>query len=148
MNRIIAAAFALALMSATMAAPGCALFKPVVSNLPHAVAYAQDAELILTGLETFERGYFVVSPNPALQAKVEKGISDARVALDAGIRICDGTTELTNAQVDLAFADFKSAYTSLVALLGPLGVRRATPGSPMGAVRGGYVAPDPLILGR
>lgn len=145
-SRIIPAALALALLAASMALPGCATLRPVVDNLPKAVAYAQDAELVVTGLETFEKGYYMVKPNPAQQAIVENGIADARSALDAGIRICEGTTELSASQVDLAFSDFRKAYIDVVGLLGPIGVKRGTPGTRMGASPGGYVAPDPLLL--
>ena len=151
MNRILTSStLLLALLAPLMATPGCASLKPVVDYLPHAVAYAQDAEFILTGIETFEKGYFAVKPNPTLQSKVETGLTAARAALDAGIRVCDGTTELTQAQVDLAFADFKAAYTDLLSLLGPLGVQRGgTVGAKMGAPSGGtYMVPDPLILAR
>lgn len=128
-------------------AVGCAHLQPVVNDLPRAIAYAQDAELALDIAETAERSIFMVSPNPALQAKVETGIADARTALDAGIRICLGGENLSQAQIDQAFGNFKQAYTDIMALLGPLGVHRANPGGKSGArPGGGYVVVDPLLV--
>jgi len=129
------------------AAPACAHLQPVVDNLPRAVAYAQDAQIALEIVESTERAVFAVSPNPALQAKVETGIADARTALDAGLKLCLGGENLSQAQIDQAFANFKTAYTDIMALLGPMGVKRAPPAGKSGAHPGGdYVIADPLLL--
>ena len=125
----------------------CAHLQPVVDNLPRAVAYAQDGLIALDIVETAEKSIFAVSPNPALQSKVEAGIADARTALDAGLKLCVGGENLSQAQIDAAFANFKTAYTDIMALLGPLGVRRAPAAGHSGAQRGGdYVVADPLLL--
>lgn len=137
----------LAVALSSAAAMGCAHLQPVVDNLPRAVAYAQDAEIALDIVETAEKGIFAVSPNPALQAKVETGIADARTALDAGLKLCMGGESLSQSQIDQAFGNFKTAYTDIMALLGPLGVHRATPGGKSGASPGGgYVVVDPLVV--
>lgn len=129
--------------------PACAHLQPVVDNLPRAVAYAQDGLIALDIVESTEKAVFAVSPNPALQAKVETGIADARTALDAGLKLCLGGENLSQAQIDQAFANFKTAYTDIMALLGPLGVRRApAAGHSGGQHGGGYVVADPLLLAR
>ena len=124
----------------------CAHLQPVVDSLPKAVAYAQDAEIALTIVETAEKTAFAVKPDPALQAKVELGIADARTALDAGLKICMAGTSLSQAQIDQAFTNFKTAYTDILSLLGPLGVHRTTVGGRSSARRGEYVIVDPLLV--
>ena len=125
----------------------CAHLQPVVDSLPKAVAYAQDAEIALTIVETAEKTAFAVKPDPTLQAKVEIGIADARSALDAGLKICMAGTDLSQAQIDQAFANFKTAYTDILSLLGPLGVHRAPANGRAGALHGGeYVVVDPLLV--
>lgn len=126
----------------------CATLKPVVDQLPRVSVYVQDAQLVLAGIETFERAVFAAKPDPDLQKKVDQGMADAHAALDAALRICAGATELSQAQVDAAFADFKAAYLRVIAVLGPLGVHRAPIGARVGAGSGGYAAPDPLVFGR
>lgn len=129
---------------------GCAHTAPIVSTvtsaLPQATAYAQDAELILTGVETFEKGYYSVKPNPDQQKLVELAIARARNALDAGIRACAAITDLSQSQIGPAFADFQRVYQDVLALLGPLGAHRAPPGHRLGAGPGGYAIPDPLLI--
>lgn len=127
----------------------CAHMQPVVTEvtnaLPQATAYAEDASLILTGVETFEKGYYAVRPNVDQQKLVETAIARARSAIDAGIRICMGIKDVSQSQIGPAFADFQGAYQDLLALLGPLGARRAPPGHRMGAGPGGFAIPDPLL---
>ncbi len=133
-----------------LALSSCAHMQPVVTEvtnaLPQATAYAEDASLILTGVETFEKGYYTVKPNPTQQKLVETAISRARSAIDAGIRVCMGIKDVSQSQIGPAFADFQGAYQDLLALLGPLGVHRAPQGHHMGAGPGGFAIPDPLLI--
>jgi hypothetical protein len=134
----------LALLVALAAAPvsGCAA---IVSNLPAVIAAVTDGMMVVDAIEAFVRRFFAASPNPDLQRKVDVAVSKTRSALSAALRISDGAQKLDQAQVDAAFADFKTAYLELVALVAPLGVQqqgdtlRATPG-------GGLVVPEPLAL--
>lgn len=129
---------------------GCAHAAPVVnqvtSALPQATAYAEDASLILTGIETFERGFYAVKPNPDQQRQVELAIARARNAIDAGIRVCAAIKDLSQSQIGPAFADFQRVYQDVLALLGPLGAHRSPPGAHLGAGPGGYAIPDPLVI--
>lgn len=129
----------------------CAHTQPlvtVVTNaLPEATAYAEDASLILTGVETFEKGYYTVKPNVEQQKLVETAIARARSAIDAGLRVCMGIKDVSQSQIGPAFADFQRVYQDVLALLGPLGAHRAPPGHRLGATPGGgYAVPDPLLL--
>lgn len=138
------------LFSALALGAGCAATRPIVntvtSALPQATAYAEDAELILTGVETFEKGYYSVKPNADQQKLVELAIARARNALDAGIRVCAAIENLSQSQIGPAFADFERVYQDILALLGPLGAHRAPPGHRIGAGPGGYAIPDPLLI--
>jgi len=137
-------------MIAVGMSPGCAHLAPVINNLPQAEAYAKDAQVALVVVRATEQAIFATAPNPALQAKIEIGISDAQVANDAGLKICQGTQALSQVQIAEAFQDFQTAYVSVMALLGPLGVQRVgAPGRvsvrslPPGTR---YVISDPAIL--
>jgi hypothetical protein len=134
-----------------LALSACAHTQPlvtVVTNaLPEATAYAEDASLILTGVETFEKGYYTIKPNAEQQKQVEVAIARARSAIDAGLRICMGIKDLSQSQIGSAFSDFQRVYQDVIALLGPLGAHRSPPGSRFGAGSGGgYAIPDPLVL--
>jgi len=134
------------------AAPGCATVKPVtgtvVDLMPKVNTYVQDAQLVVSTVEGVEKSYFNAKPNPDLQKKVEVLIANARTALDAGLRACAATEDLSNGKILDAFAEFRGLYTDIVALLGPYGARRRD-----GAMGAGPTGPDvplpepPLLLG-
>lgn len=121
--------------------PSCAA---IYSNLPKAVAYAQDAQLVVGAIESFSHAYFQVSPNPELEKKVDTGIARARTAIDGAIRACEGTGALRTADLDSAFDEFRVAYSDLINLVKPLGI--STGGTQLKATRGGLSVPAPLAL--
>lgn len=124
---------------------GCAWLK---QNIPVAVTYAEDAQAILNVIEVAERAFFVIAPNPDLEKQVDQGIIDAQLALDAGIRILSGASDLSQDQVDAAFADFRKAYASLLELLKQVGIVTPTPeGHGLMTARGIRI-PAPLALGK
>ncbi len=148
------AAFRLALLSAflalpVVAVPSCAALQPVIQQLPKVVALVQDAALILDSLESSTTVKMVTAAKPELATTVAQGFARARSALSLFLRATNGVEDLTQAQIVEAFSasGFAGAYTDLLALLGPLGVRRGgTEGSlsaPPGAT---LVVPDPLLL--
>jgi hypothetical protein len=139
-------ALLLVLLSASLT-PSCAT---VQKNLPTVLAYVQDGMLVLDEIARFAPIVFAAHPDPALEAKVDAGLSKARAALDTALRIAQGTTDINQAQLDAAFAEFKQAYLDVTGLLGPYGVSRQ--GTAMVA-RGGpkptLVVPEPLaVIGR
>ncbi|MES1205011.1 MAG: hypothetical protein ABUS79_03660 [Pseudomonadota bacterium] len=138
----VAPAFALFLLSAALAAPGCAT---VATYLPTVIAAVTDGALVLDTIDKFVDRYFESRPNPDLQKKADIAIARTRSALDAALRIAAGTKDLNEAQVDAAFAEFRIAYTDLMALLGPLGV---SSGNALRATPGGLTVPEPLALAR
>jgi hypothetical protein len=137
-------AFVLAL-SLVFAASSCAA---VVASLPKVIAVVTDASLILDQIAGFVNGVFQVKPNAELQKKFEIALARTRSALQAANRIASGSENLTQSQINEAFADFRAAYQDLLALAGPLGVqtgngdKAAAPG-PTGA---SLQVPEPLAL--
>lgn len=115
----------------------------IYSNLPKAVAYAQDAQLVVAAIESFSRAYFQVSPNADLEKKVDTAVARARAAIDGAIRTCNGAGALQNADLDTAFDDFRVAYSDLINLVKPLGI---STGSGLKASPHGLSVPEPLAL--
>jgi hypothetical protein len=131
-----------ALLFAALSVPvaSCAA---VVAALPTVSAVVIDAMLVVDTIAQFVDGVFKVKPDPELQAKIGKAIARTKIALDAALRIAQGTDKLTKEQLDGAFADFRVAYADLIALVGPLGV---TTGEGLHARPGGLTVPTPLAL--
>lgn len=134
-----------------LVAPGCATVKPVTNTIvdlmPTVNTYVQDAQLVVSGVEVAEKSYFDAKPNPDLQKKVEVLIANARTALDAGLRICAATGDLSNGKILDAFADFRGLYSDVVALLGPYGARHdGRAGARAGAPGPDLALPDPPLL--
>ncbi len=140
MKRIQSAAI-LALLSVYLAGPGCA----VVPYLPKVIAAVTDGMMVLDTIEKFIDRYFQSRPNAELQKKADTAIARTRSALDAALRIANGAEHLNQAKVDEAFAEFRIAYTDMMALLGPFGV---SSGDALRATPGGLVVPQPLAMVR
>lgn len=129
------------LLAAALVVPvSCAA---VVQYLPTVIAVVQDALIVIDQIKMFTDGVFVVKPNPDLQHKIDQAIARTKVALDAALRVANGTDKLTKEQADAAFADFKVAYQDLIALVAPLGVKT---GDHLAAAPGTLTVPTPLAL--
>ena len=131
----------IALAVPVLAAPGCAT---VAAYLPTVIAAVQDGALVVDTIERFADRYFAAKPNPELQKKADQAIARTRSALDAALRTASGAQDLNDAKVDEAFAEFRRAYTDMVALLGPLGL---STGEGLRASPGGLTVPTPLAMG-
>lgn len=141
-TRRLPAAFLFAAFLLTAAgAPSCAT---VAAYLPTVIAAVQDGALVLDTIERFVDRYFESRPNADLQRKADIAIARTRSALDAALRAASGAKDLNEAKVDEAFAEFRRAYTDLVALLGPLGL---STGEGLRATPGGLTVPTPLAMG-
>lgn len=138
MKKLIAAIFLLALTTTS----GCATIE---SKLPAIVAAVTDGVLILDSIEAFAKTYFILHPDNGKQQTVSTAIARAKGALDAALRIVDGYEKIDQAKIDEAFADFKVAYTDLLAIVSSIGVK--TSGDRMlASTGGGLVVPPPLAL--
>lgn len=132
-----------ACFAAFLAVSSCAA---VVSSLPTIIAYVQDGSLVVNTIARFVDQYFTVSPNAELQGKIDSAISRTNAALDLVLRAASGTGKINQGKVDEAIADFRQAYTDLLALVAPLGVRQGTSGLLRSTPAGGLIVPTPLAL--
>jgi hypothetical protein len=98
---------------------GCAA---LTADLPTILTYIQDGNLVLNTIQGFVSMYFISHPDPTLQTQVAAAIVKAQTALDAALRITQGTKDLTQDQFTAAFAPFMAAYDDLLTLVKPLGV--------------------------
>lgn len=114
-------AFAAALMVVPVLA-GCAALAPY---LPMVIADVTRAILTLDTIEQFMAQRFKEAPNPALEAKLGKGLARCRAALNAAQSAARGTDELNKAQTDKAWDEFQRAYEELLVIVGPFGVKPA-----------------------
>lgn len=139
------AAVLLATVLGVSAASSLGSCATLASSLPTVIAYAQDGFVIVDQIVHFVDAFFVAHPDAVLQKKVDVAAAKAKSALNLAIRLASGAGDLDQAKVDEAFAEFRSAYIELIALVGPMGVTSggnraaATPG-------GGLKVPEPLAL--
>lgn len=117
------------------------------SVLPIIASYVTDAAMVLGTVQQFVDTYFATHPDPAKQKQVDDAIKKAKTALDAAQKALAGASELTQAQVTAAFADFVAAYNDLMALVGPLGVTVQDPaGKALKAAPGQLLVPPAAVL--
>lgn len=138
-------AFAVLLLAASLtAAPGCAT---VASLLPGVIAAVTDGMMVLDTLELFIKRYFDSRPTAPGRDKLEMFAARARSALNAALRAAHGAEKLDQAQIDAAFAEFRVAYTELLALLEPLGVKTSPDiDRPLAAGPNTLFVPEPLAF--
>lgn len=142
-NRMLTALLCLALL---FQVAGCAA---VLSALPSVISWVSDAATILDQIDSYANVFFVAHPDVDKQRYVGQAISKARAALNAALRTTQGTQELSKDEVDKAFQDFRSAYSELLVVVGPIGVRqegKAVYG--MSAAGDQLVVPPPLAMHR
>lgn len=132
---------ALALVLSIALGASCAT---VASALPAVVAAVTDGMMVIDTIERFVHAYFVAHPSAETQAAVDAAIEKTRIALNVALRTAQGAKDLDQAKVDEAFANFKTAYVELIALVTPLGVLPG--GDTMMARPHTLVVPDPVAL--
>jgi hypothetical protein len=146
-KRIIAKgppAAVLVLCFACTALTGCPSAWPVITDV---LMYVEDAARILDIVRSSVNQYFAVTPNPAVQAKIEAAIGNTSLALDTLLRVGRGAKALDSKDSIAAFAQFRAAYEDLEALLKSAGV--VGPDGKMGVGAGQRMAfPRPLALMR
>lgn len=137
MKKLIATLFILALTTS----PGCATIE---SKLPAIISAVTDGVLILDSIDAFAKTFFSLHPDATKQQTVNVAIARAKGTLDAALRIVSGVEKIDQAKIDEAFADFKVAYTDLLAVVSSIGVKTA--GDRFLASPGGITVPEPLAL--
>lgn len=131
--------FALLLLAATLALPtGCAT---VNHDLPIVISAVDTGVLWISTIETFVDGIFAVTPNPALQAKVDAAFVDTKTAGAAVDALGRAGVDIESQQFVAAVAEFDKAYDEVLALTKALGVHVGAPGSRMAATPGGLTVP-------
>lgn len=123
--------------------PGCAAF---LSELPTMVAAVSDAVLILETIEKFAGTYFTSHPDSTSQTKITAALQKARNALMVAEHALSAADEVNHDQFYAAIKDFGDAYQELMVLVGPLGVKEASPGLKAGPNE--LLVPRPNILGQ
>jgi hypothetical protein len=140
--RLLPLAAALALLMA--AAPGCAT---VAAYLPTVIAAVTDGALVVDTIERFADRYFRSRPDAEFQKKVDVAIARTRSALDLILRTAGAADAHNQGDREKALAEFREAYTHLVALLGPIGLMTAPPGGALMAMPGDrLMVPEPMAL--
>lgn len=133
--------------------PGCsALF----SNLPTVIAYVQEAQLVVSAIESFANAVFNAGILKEKQKDITVAIARTKAALSGVARVSSGAEKLNQADVDAAFVEFRLAYTDLVNLMKPIpgfsveGQRLyasgPTAGMPDEPPAGRLKVPQPLLL--
>lgn len=131
----------IALLLALGGVPACAA---IGASLPTIIAVIEDASLVIQTIEAFVNAFFIRRPDFDAEDKIRKAIAKTRSALIVAVRATQGVEKLTQEQVDAAFADFKTAYLELIALVSPLGV--STGESLRALPNGGLQVPEPMAL--
>ena len=134
--------FCVLVLIATMS--GC----PTLSNItPQTiVTYVQDAELVLGTIQSFINTYFANHSNPTLQSTINADMQKAQTALDAALRATQGVQNITQDQINVAFADFQAAYADIIGLIGPLGVQQSSSVKKASMSGGTLTIPTPIVI--
>lgn len=134
------AAVMLLICALTFPSLGCAGGLPAI--LQEVNEYISDGSLLITALHAAYEFFLVssgVTLDPAVKAKIDQAFVDVSLSLDSSLRATRGAEELSENDVDAAFADFKAAYTSLVDLLDQVGAIQKGKAGAFFASRNGQV---------
>jgi hypothetical protein len=132
-------------LASMFVSPGCATFAADLTAFRSAVDVA---DMIIDAIDDFTTSYFAAHPDPVKQAAIKAAEAQARTAAAAALSIANGAGDASNGNVAQAFADFETAYSSLLALAQSLGVKVAAPGAKVGvqASPGVLMVPAPADL--
>ena len=135
-------------LALSLSVAGCAAALPIIATV---LRYVDDAALILQTIDDHADLFFTQHPNEELQRRYTDVMTRARSALHLALRAERGANQLSDDEIDAAFAEFRDAYKELLRVTAPMGVRQATdPGDGRMAAPapGILVVPQPLALGR
>jgi hypothetical protein len=119
LSRMLLVILCLATATATFSA--CATLLPLI---PQIVSIVTDAMNVLDIVDTAVNQYLRTHPNtpPEFAQKYAVLYAKTRTALNAATNSLKGVSDLDQKQYDSAFAEFKTAYLELTALLEKQGV--------------------------
>lgn len=99
------------------ASTGCAAVQKVVDLLPTIVQYVQDANLILDAIDRAVIPVLALKQDEELGKGYAAAMDAARQSLQIALRSAEGGKQLSDKELDAAFASFRQAYTQLLDLL-------------------------------
>lgn len=116
----------LPLLASLVVLPGCSFLKstaatvsPVLSDV---AVYIADAQQVVEIAKITADLFFTANPSPDARASVDKVFLKVHSALDAAIFAVRGAKDLTDLQLDAAFASFRSAWLELQTIFGKTGI--------------------------
>jgi len=135
----------LALLFSLLALSGCAA---LASALPVINSALTDTTLVLKGIETtFDAYQLAHTVSPTDRAEYARLIATAYKALAVGERAVGDAKQVSQGQYELAFQDFKVAYSALTTFLKEHGVTPVGAGLVGAGTAGGDDFPTPRIIG-
>ena len=128
--------------------PGCAAFQKVVSSLPTVIQYVQDAAFILDSIDRAVLPILSLQKDDQLTRKYANVMDVTRQSLQVALRSAEGGKQLSEDEIDAAFANFRKSYTQLLSLLQTANLM-STSGT-MAAAPGAYqiTVETPLAVSR
>lgn len=138
----------LALILSVSVLGGCAGLQKAVDALPTVIQYVQDANMILDAIDRAAVPVLAIKGDPDLSNKYAAAMDAARRTLQVALRTAKGGQNLSEDEVDAAFADFRAAYANLKLLLqqngmmNTAGAMAVSPGQPTIQVQ------EPLAVSR
>jgi hypothetical protein len=103
----------IAILSLSMST-GCAA---VMGALPTIIQIVQDAMLILDDIDHAAKPFFERAENKELLDQYNAKMLTAKKTLRVALRATEGGQQLSDEEIDSAFADFREAYKELLSLL-------------------------------
>ncbi len=128
----------LTLIAIPTAATGCAALSAAVPVLSQVATVAANAVSVLDAVEDASDAFFLVKPDAAKQAAVDRAITDCRLAIAAATATAQGAKDLDEKKADAAFDQFREAYVKLAALVDEVGLIKN------GKFASGAGLPEPL----
>jgi len=145
------AGMSMAALALTLAfVPGCGFFQKIGPAMDEGTVLVEDGARILDTIRSVVDVFFMADPNPKLETDVRKALADANLGLDVAVRMLQGVKDVTQGQLDEAFAQFRGAYAELYQLLVDAGIVTRTDGKLAVARRGveTVTLPVPLAMQR
>lgn len=126
----------------------CGAVQKVIDTLPTVIQYVQDAGMILDAIDRAVLPVLAMKQDKELSQKYASAMDSARQALQVALRSAEGGKQLSEKDLDAAFANFRQAYAQLTSLLQQANLMNAS--GTMSAVPGmvNVTVDTPLAVSR
>lgn len=132
-------------LALSLTAPGCGL-GAILTQAKTTIDLIQDAAEVLDIIDAQVRRFFDALTEQQ-QSDYTEAMVATRLALKTAIHATRGAVELTEAERDAAFDDFRVAFRALEQLLVRMGVlKKGLLGAPTGPAVAPIEMPTPLVL--